>query len=854
LRNSIAIKLVLGLGLFLALFFAAAGMSFWQAEAVDKKTEAIVQVLLPKTNLAYEMEINSNKTKIWMLEYIENPSPVLRAKNVATSSQFERYTREYLRLANADEIANVSTVLDEMSIELISKSATLMNQADAKKSLSESLDQDFRALDRLALIDISSQMELRKSYGLDKLPLLQIMQTEIAEINSEMGAYLRSPNLSSRDEISSHSKEFYESISRFNGMAVTAEEAQRAESLEAMFRTTEISVTQLLDLKDSLDENLAAFLDQLVELDGILRKQVIIPVHLQMADARDAVHSIDAQTNRVTLTLLIVGIGLVFGGTLMVFSRISHPVNKLVEASNKVTAGDLSARVEVISNDEIGLLGAAFNEMVANREQAESALVLSEEQQRRLADENAVNATIGRIVNSSLHLDDVYDAFTQEVRTVVRFDWLAISILDRELEHQRIDYVSEQLVPYLRRGTSLGLKGSFVGAVVEHRACLVETFDDQDAIEGKYLTVSPIAQAGFHSILGVPLFSRDRVIGALVFASAEKIPYSESETAVARNVAEQVAGAIANAQIYAERQEAQTELLRAHDELENRVLERTLELEKTRDIAEEATRAKSQFLATMSHELRTPLNAVIGYSELLIDEATEANNTASIPDLERIIASGKHLLTLVNDILDLARVEAGKMDLFIEEFSISSVVEEVRVVSETLISKNRNKLTVDCPANIGSMQTDQVKIRQMLFNLLSNAGKFTEHGKISMRVDREAIDGVDSVIFTVADTGIGMTPAVAKKLFQPFTQADSSTVRKYGGSGLGLSLCRSFSHMMGGTITLHTTLGMGSTFVISLPATIDGPELDLPNTSGAADEVPDSISSVAEEIKQRIQV
>ncbi|HCL25020.1 MAG TPA: hypothetical protein DHW65_01565 [Dehalococcoidia bacterium] len=493
-------------------------------------------------------------------------------------------------------------------------------------------------------------------------------------------------------------------MQRCNGLAETEEDHQLAQDLEDLFSNAEATVAQLLDLHDQTETNLREYLTKRDELMRILTQEVLVPVHLQMMEAKDAVHAIDSQTNKVTLLLLLVGLSFVCGGALLVYKRISHPVNVLVAATNKVAEGDLSVRVDATSNDEIGLLGSAFNEMISNREQAEAALVLSEEQQRHLADQNAVNATIGRILTSTLDLEDVYSAFTQEVRKVIRFDWLAVSILDRNQEKQRVDYVSDQFVPYLRRGTTLDLEKTFVGAVSKRRDCIVETFKDQDAIEGKYPTVSPIAAAGFHSVLGVPLFSRDRVIGVLVFAPVEEMPYSESETTVARAVADQVAGAIANAQIFAERQEAQTELLRAHDELENLVLERTLELEKTWDIAEEA--AKSQFLANMSHEPRTSLNAVIGYSELLIDEATEDGNTAIVPDLDRIIASGRHLLTLVNDILDLARVEAGKMELLIEDFAVSSMIEEVEAISGTLIQRNRNELTVDWSNEVGDMHTD----------------------------------------------------------------------------------------------------------------------------------------------------
>ena len=847
LRNSIAIKIVLGLALILALLFVAAAMSFWQADAVNQKTENIVQVLEPKRTAAYEMELNSIETEMLVLEYLRRPDSALRSRVRDNSARFYGLELEYLALANPEEILQVADRLEEIALVFVNTSETLMDQADLWHTSLEALEKDLQHLSNLAFIDPNDQMALRASYGQEKLIYLQMVDTRIAEINHAIAAYLSSPKSSLRDQIAEHSREFNQAVADYNGLASNEEESQRGEQLQVSFAAADVKVSQLLDLKDRLDQNIAAFSAQRSGLNDLLRLQIQVPAQLQMNQAKEAVHSIDSQTIRVTLILLLVGLVLVFGSVLLVFQRITKPVRKLVLATERAAEGDLTARVEVVSNDEIGLLGAAFNEMISNRQEAERALLLSEEEQRRLANENAVNASIGRIVSSSLDIREVYDAFAQEVRTLVRFDWLAISILDHDLETQRIEYVSKNVVPYLGKGASLALKDTFVGAVAEHRDFIMATIDS-----GEYSFLGPIAEAGFHAVLGVPLFSRDRVIGALIFASNDEIPYSEGEISAARAVADQVAGAIANAQTYAERQETQSQLLRAHDELENRVLERTLELENTRDIAEEASRAKSQFLANMSHELRTPLNAVIGYSELLIEVATEEDNAASVRNLERITASGKHLLTLVNDILDLAKVEAGKMDLLIEDFDISSVVEEVCVVSETLVENNSNKLSVHCPGDIGSMRTDQVKVRQMLFNLLSNAAKFTENGEISLCVEREHRDGDDWIVFTVTDTGIGMSLDVAEKLFQPFTQADSSTARKYGGSGLGLNLCKSFSELMGGGVTLESQLGSGSTFVIQLPAAIAGPAAD-PIDAGILLDT-DSVKAVDLEIHQGAEV
>jgi signal transduction histidine kinase/CheY-like chemotaxis protein/ligand-binding sensor domain-containing protein len=257
---------------------------------------------------------------------------------------------------------------------------------------------------------------------------------------------------------------------------------------------------------------------------------------------------------------------------------------------------------------------------------------------------------------------------------------------------------------------------------------------------------------------------------------------------------------------------------------------RTLEsknkqLEEAREAADEASKTKSQFLANMSHELRTPMNAIIGYSEMLQEEAADLDQKSLIPDLQKIHGAGKHLLGLINDILDLSKVEAGKMTLYLEVFDVAKLVQEVAATVQPLVTKNGNSLKVDCPADIGAMRADMTKVRQALFNLLSNASKFTEQGTITLRVriDEPArtsgrfMTHSTFVIFEVIDTGIGMTAEQMGRLFEAFTQADASTTRKFGGTGLGLAISRKFCRLMGGEITVASQPGRGSTFTVTLP-------------------------------------
>jgi CheY-like chemotaxis protein len=224
----------------------------------------------------------------------------------------------------------------------------------------------------------------------------------------------------------------------------------------------------------------------------------------------------------------------------------------------------------------------------------------------------------------------------------------------------------------------------------------------------------------------------------------------------------------------------------------------------------------------MSHELRTPLNAIIGYSEMLREEAADVGVKEFVPDLERIHAAGKHLLALINDILDLSKIEAGKMELFVESFDVADMIDEVAVTVQPLVAKNRNTLEVRVPDEAGVMRADLTKLRQSLFNLLSNAAKFTEDGRITLTVERarEGGRGGEFVEFHVADTGIGIDASHIARLFEPFTQANAETTRKYGGTGLGLSITRRFCQMMGGDVMVESMVGRGSTFTIRVPARV----------------------------------
>jgi signal transduction histidine kinase/CheY-like chemotaxis protein len=262
------------------------------------------------------------------------------------------------------------------------------------------------------------------------------------------------------------------------------------------------------------------------------------------------------------------------------------------------------------------------------------------------------------------------------------------------------------------------------------------------------------------------------------------------------------------------------------------------DLATAREASETANKSKSLFLANMSHELRTPLNAILGYSEMLQEEAIERELDSFGPDLEKINGAGKHLLALINDILDLSKIEAGKMELFLESFEVATLVSEVAATVRPMVETNDNTLLIEIAPDLGAMYADQIKVRQALYNLLSNAVKFTERGTITLNAERVRMDESDWIVFRLTDTGIGLSAEQILKLFQDFTQADASTTRKFGGTGLGLALTRRFCQMMGGDVTVHSVAGEGSVFTIKLPAVVSEshPGADAPEDPAIVDD------------------
>jgi signal transduction histidine kinase len=265
-------------------------------------------------------------------------------------------------------------------------------------------------------------------------------------------------------------------------------------------------------------------------------------------------------------------------------------------------------------------------------------------------------------------------------------------------------------------------------------------------------------------------------------------------------------------------------LERAHTDQARLAIERGELVERLRLSQQEleaATRAKSEFVANVSHELRTPLNAITLYGELLHEQARSDRRDGDAADLGKIVAASRHLLGLINGVLDLSKIEAGRMELDVQTFEVEPVVEELAATVTALIGQNGNTLQVRCGPHLGSMHSDLTRIRQILFNLLSNASKFTSRGTVSLRADRLRADGIERIRFEVADTGIGLTREQRARIFRPFAQADSSTARTYGGTGLGLSLVWRFCELLGGSVDVDSQPGQGARFTVVLPVRVE---------------------------------
>src|SRR5215467_11755578 len=509
-----------------------------------------------------------------------------------------------------------------------------------------------------------------------------------------------------------------------------------------------------------------------------------------------------------SLIILAVGLGLSVLASIVLSRRMVQPIRALQAGAERIGAGDLTHRLEIQTGDEVEGLANQFNSMTAQLQESYANLeqkveVRTRELSRALDELRALNE-VGRTVSSNLDLKAVLTSVVSHAVELSGADAGAIYEYDDTTEefHLRAsDRMEDELVEALR-ANPIHLGDGATGRAASTQAP-VQVIDLLEEREVGSTRIRPItARLGYRSLLAIPLLREDRVMGGLSVYRREVGSFSAEVVNLLQTFATQSVLAIQNARLFRE------------------IEDKGLQLEV-------ANRHKSEFLANMSHELRTPLNAIIGYSEMLEEEAADLDQKTFIPDLQKINGAGKHLMSLISNILDLSKIEAGKMDLYLENFEIIPMIKEVIATVKPLIEKNANTLQLRYADGLGQMRSDVTKLRQMLFNLLSNASKFTERGTITLSVGRESVNGNQWVNFSVSDTGIGMSPEQTSKLFQAFTQADTSTTRKYGGTGLGLAISQKFCHLMGGEITIESALGQGSTFGVRLPAIVAETKADV---------------------------
>jgi signal transduction histidine kinase/CheY-like chemotaxis protein len=410
----------------------------------------------------------------------------------------------------------------------------------------------------------------------------------------------------------------------------------------------------------------------------------------------------------------------------------------------------------------------------------------------RQLEELRILGEVGQTVSASLDIDRVLETIVTQAVKLGTADSGTLYEFDEAtgIFNPRVNVgMTTETVDTLRE-SRLKVGQGAVGMAAERRAAYQIADVEQDP--NYRLRDVHKRGGGYRAVLGVPLLRDDRLVGGLVIRRIRPGEFGQSVVNMLQTFTGQSVLAIQNARLFDEIRQKSAQL-------------------------EAANQLKSQFLANMSHELRTPLNAIIGVTEMLLEDARDLKRDDEIEPLERVLRAGRHLLELINDILDLSKIEAGKMDLHADTFPIALLVGDV-VKTIEMTGKNGNKIVLDCPPDIGSMHADQIRVRQVLLNLMSNANKFTKDGTVSAKVQREAREGRDWITVAVTDTGIGMTPEQLSRLFNDFVQADASTTRKYGGTGLGLAISRRLSQMMGGEITVTSEPGKGSTFLMTLPA------------------------------------
>jgi signal transduction histidine kinase len=494
------------------------------------------------------------------------------------------------------------------------------------------------------------------------------------------------------------------------------------------------------------------------------------------------------------LTAFSLGIALVL--TVNRVRRLADPIRRLAEAANRIAAGQRSVTVEHEANDEIGVLAQAFNAMARSLETHEAAL-------QRKVEETTTLYEIGQEIIAQVAFAPTLELIVARTHALLQADASLLALRQQDSDTFVIQAHSGTVSDAVTSGSfrpGEGLGGRIVATG------LPVLVGDYPAAYADSPFREVVQEAGLRSWLGVPLQARDTVMGVLYVISRTPQQFRDDDQRLLSALGDQAAIAIENARLY--------EQVRQHTaELERLVAERTRELREANRQLEAVSRHKSEFLANMSHELRTPMNAIIGFTRLVMRRSRDVLAPRQYENLEKILVSAEHLLSLINDVLDLAKVEAGRTEVYPVEFVLNPMLAECLHTVEPLLKGEQVRFVQQVADDLPTLYTDRDKMKQILMNLLSNAVKFTHIGTITLT----ARSHKDRIVMAVADTGIGIPEMALAHIFEEFQQVDSSTTREYGGTGLGLTISRQFARLMGGDITVQSTVGTGSTFTLTLP-------------------------------------
>jgi adenylate cyclase len=539
--------------------------------------------------------------------------------------------------------------------------------------------------------------------------------------------------------------------------------------------------------------------------------------HLVLLAKRDiAQASEEAQSvERFSATVLIVAVGLsLLSSVLIVWLYVGRNiVSRLMALSRSMLAiaeGNLAVSLPTGGSDEIAEMGRVVELLRKNTFERDELLIERAQAADRL--EKQVEERTVELAQSVKELRALGEV-SQAVNSTIDLQTVLSTIIAKAVELSGTEagtiFVFDEASQEFQVQANYGMDEELIAAIKDRHVRLGETMVSQAALQRKpmqladakqdtsSLVLDVVQRAGFRALLTIPLLGADRIVGALVVRRKEPGEFPQSTINLLETFAAQSVLAIQNARLFHEIEEKSREL-------------------------ELASEHKSRFLASMSHELRTPLNAIIGLTEMMVANPVRFGTEKSLEPLNRVHRAGTHLLGLINQVLDLSKIEAGKLELSPESVNLVRLIDEVVGTARQLAEQNKNRLIVEADGSLGSLIVDPMRLRQILLNLLSNACKFTKAGEVALRV-RKLVDGRSWIEFAVSDTGIGMTPQQQAKLFEEFSQADALTARQFGGTGLGLAITRKLARMMGGDVTVASEPGKGSVFTVRLPGSADSP-------------------------------